>query len=574
MKSKFKGVWSTFDKKQKKQIVYLTFILLMDAFVELLGVTAILPFIEAILEPEKLTKIEMVQKVMDYFKWSVDELIVCIAGLLIVIYIVKNLFLIYMTNVQLKFSYYGRRDLSNRFMNFYIRQDYSYHLKHNSAELMRDISSDVDMFYAVVLSTMQLCSELVIAAVLIGYLLITDILITVGVAITLSFMIFFFVGKYKKTLVRLGQERRKYQYKMVQSMQQGFGGIKEIKIANKEEFFAEEFADANKKSNEALRYNIFLNAIPKPVMEALCITGLMIVISIKIFMDTDRTAFVGTLAVFAVAAFKLLPSVNKISSYIGNIFHNSVAIPLVIERLRNMDKLLKEAKEEADKGAMEFTKDISLDKVSYRYPETEVDILKEVSLTINKKQSVAFIGPSGAGKTTTVDVILGLLEPYHGNVNVDGMPISDNLTGWRKQIGYIPQNIYMLDDTIRRNVAFGSIVDNDDAIWDALDEAQIGDFVRGLPEGLDTSIGEAGVRISGGQRQRLGIARALFRKPEVLVLDEATSALDSETEKAVMESIEHLQGKLTMIIIAHRLTTIEKCDVVYEVKDGNISKVR
>ena len=575
MLKKIKVMFSVFDRRQKGKIVYLTFILLMDAFVELLGVTAILPFIDAILQPEILTGKPIVRDIMDRFSLDVDHLIVAIAIAIIIIYILKNLFLLYMSNLQYKFSYYGKRDLGNRFMKCYIRQDYSFHLKHNSAEMMRDISGDVDMFYTTVLNFMQLITEMVIAAVLIAYLFVTDILITIGVACALSFMLLFFMGSYKKTLVRLGEERRHYQYKMTQGMQQGFGGIKEIKIANQEDFFVNEFADANNRSSEALRKNVFLNAVPKPVMEALCIAGLMTVISIKILNGTERTSFVSTLAVFAVAAFKLLPSVNKISGYIGNVFHNGVVIDTVADKVRKIEELEKQEKEADKSGRFVFNSAITLKDLTYRYPETDVDILRDVSLEIQKNESVAFVGPSGAGKTTSVDVILGLLIPSTGQVCVDNRDIMEDVAAWRRLIGYIPQTIYMLDDTIRNNVTFGEKRgEGDDEVWHALEEARLADFVRSLPEGLDTMIGEAGVRISGGQRQRIGIARALYRRPEILVLDEATSALDTETEKAVMESIEDLQGKLTMIIIAHRLSTIEHCDKVYEVKDGTITRQR
>lgn len=211
--------------------------------------------------------------------------------------------------------------------------------------------------------------------------------------------------------------------------------------------------------------------------------------------------------------------------------------------------------------------------MTFTYPDTESPVLSDVNVTIPKNSSVAFIGPSGAGKTTMVDLILGVLKPQSGRVAVDGMDIAESYRGWHDKIGYIPQTIYMLDDTIRNNIAFGQAAEIDDArIWDALHQAQLDDFVRSLDEGLDTMIGEAGVRLSGGQRQRIGIARALYRKPEVLVLDEATSALDTETEAAVMEAIDSLQGRMTMLIIAHRLSTIQNCDVVYQVENGAVCR--
>jgi ABC-type multidrug transport system fused ATPase/permease subunit len=437
---------------------------------------------------------------------------------------------------------------------------------------MRDISNDTNMFYTTVLNFVQLLSEIIICVALVSYLLLQDTLITIGVAVSLAFMLIFFMGNYKKVLVSLGNQRRYYTYKMTQSMQQGFGGIKEIKISHKEDFFLQEFSDANKNNAEAERRNVFLNAVPKPLMESLCITGLMLVIAVKIALGVDSSAFIKTLAVFAVAAFRLLPSVNKISGYIGNILHNGVVIEEVYTKEKQIRQMEQEISQSVYETPIEFREKISVENLIFKYPETENNVLENVSLDIYKNQSVAFIGPTGAGKTTLVDLILGLLEPTEGRVLVDAHDVSESLYYWRELVGYIPQNIYMMDDTIRNNVLFGTVASEKDeeTIWEALREAQLDEFVRTLPAGLDTMIGEAGVRLSGGQRQRIGIARALFRKPQVLVLDEATSALDNNTETAVMEAVEHLQGKLTIIIIAHRLTTIRNCDVVYEVCNKNV----
>lgn len=281
----------------------------------------------------------------------------------------------------------------------------------------------------------------------------------------------------------------------------------------------------------------------------------------------------GTLGVFAAAAFALLPSANKMSEYLGSIIHNGVVIHKIGEEYAAIRDMEIEVSEKKDYKPVKLEKEISVEDLTFHYPDTEEAVLSHINVTIPRNASVAFIGPSGAGKTTMVDLILGVLKPQGGRVAVDGMDISESYRGWHDKIGYIPQTIYMLDDTIRNNIAFGQAGDIDDEeIWAALKQAQLDEFVASLDEGLDTMIGEAGVRLSGGQRQRIGIARALYRKPEVLVLDEATSALDTETEAAVMEAIDSLQGKMTMLIIAHRLTTIKNCDIVYQVEDGSVTR--
>ena len=316
--------------------------------------------------------------------------------------------------------------------------------------------------------------------------------------------------------------------------------------------------------------------IPKPVIETLCICGLLGAIAIKFWWrGANITYFVPIISVFAVAAFRLLPSFNRITEYIGNIMYEKSAINSVYADLKEVDELNAMKKEaDGEQRAITFDRAIDIQNLSFAYPGTDKYVLKNLNLCIEKKSSVAFIGQSGAGKTTLADIIMGLLEPSEGNVYVDGNSIYDNLRGWHKVIGYIPQTIYLMDDTIRNNIAFGLEKDEIDEkkLEHAVEQAQLTELIAGLEEGLDTQIGEMGIRLSGGQRQRIGIARALYHNPEILVLDEATSALDNETEKAVMDAIEALHGKMTLIIIAHRLSTIKNCDYVYEIGNGNAER--
>ena len=458
-------------------------------------------------------------------------------------------------------------------MKYYISKDYTFFLNHNSAELMRDINNDPEMFYAAVLNMLQLAAELCTSTILIIFLVVTDPIITLGVALAMMLMVLLFMKKLKRTLARFGDERRKYNANIIQCMQQAFGGIKEIKIANRESYFEEEFRKQNGLYTYVIKQNAFLSSIPKPVMEALCIAGLMITIAVRINMtESDPTHFVGVLAVFAAAAFYLLPSANKMSEYLASIIHNGVVIHKIGEEYTKIRDLEIDLSEERDYPAMALEREIRVNDMTFTYPEMEEPVLSHVNVTIPKNSSVAFIGPSGAGKTTMVDLILGVLKPQEGQITLDGVDISTSYRGWHDKIGYIPQTIYMLDDTIRNNIAFGKKEGiNDEDVWAALRQAQLDEFVESLEEGLDTVIGEAGVRLSGGQRQRIGIARALYRKPEVLVLDEATSALDTETEAAVMQAIDSLQGKMTMLIIAHRLSTIKNCNIVYKVENGSVT---
>ena len=569
-----KSVFKVFDGKQKRKLFGMAFLMLINSGVRLLGVSVLLPFIQAVTAPEELLANRYVAA---FYEWmgmeNPNELITAIAIGIVIVYLAKNAFIIFMNNMQYRFSYYGKREMQDRLMKYYISKDYTFFLNHNSAELMRDINNDPEMFYAAVLNMLQLAAELCTSTILIIFLVVTDPIITLGVALAMMLMVLLFMKKLKRTLARFGDERRKYNANIIQCMQQAFGGIKEIKIANRESYFEEEFRKQNGLYTYVIKQNAFLSSIPKPVMEALCIAGLMITIAVRINMtESDPTHFVGVLAVFAAAAFYLLPSANKMSEYLASIIHNGVVIHKIGEEYTKIRDLEIDLSEERDYPAMALEREIRVSDMTFTYPEMEEPVLSHVNVTIPKNSSVAFIGPSGAGKTTMVDLILGVLKPQEGQITLDGVDISTSYRGWHDKIGYIPQTIYMLDDTIRNNIAFGKKEGiNDEDVWAALRQAQLDEFVESLEEGLDTVIGEAGVRLSGGQRQRIGIARALYRKPEVLVLDEATSALDTETEAAVMQAIDSLQGKMTMLIIAHRLSTIKNCNIVYKVENGSVT---
>lgn len=577
MKELIKSVFKVFDGKQKRKLAGMAFLILINSGVSLLGVGVLTPFIQAVMDPQQLLENKVVRAAYDFFGMeSSVQLITMLAVLIMLVYILKNVFIIFMNNMQYRFSYYGKRDMQNRMMKYYISKDYTFFLHHNSAELMRDINTDPEMFYAAVLNMLQLASEVCVSGILVVFLLVKDPLLTCGVALAMAVMVFLFMKKLRRTLARFGDERRKYNANILQCMQQAFGGIKEIKIANREQYFESEFYKQNGLYTYVIKQNAFLSSIPKPTMEALCIVGLMAAIVVRMNIgDTDPTQFVETLAVFAAAAFALLPSANKMSEYLGSIIHNGVVIHRIGEEYAAIRDIDFEEEKETAYPEISLEKEICAEDMTFAYPDTEEAVLSHINVTIPKNKSVAFIGPSGAGKTTMVDVILGVLHPQEGRITVDGRDIRESYRGWHDKIGYIPQTIYMLDDTIRNNIAFGQTEDIRDAdIWAALKQAQLDGFVASLEDGLDTMIGEAGVRISGGQRQRLGIARALYRKPEVLVLDEATSALDTETEAAVMEAIDHLQGKMTMLIIAHRLSTIANCDMVYQVENGSVIRKR
>lgn len=568
-----KKMWYIFDRKQKTQFFRLMFMVLIGTSLETLGVTAIVPFINAIMNPNKILGNEYVKMVYDMLSLTkVEHFIIVLAVGLIGVYFLKNLFLIIMYYVQFKFVHNNQVKLSNRLMLCYLNQPYAYHLQHNSAALQTKVNADVENFFTTVLQLINVITDGCVCLALFVVLFITDKSITMGVVGIVIIFVLTFYRWFKVKMEKMGVQRRVYARKSIQALHQAFGGIKEIKVMGEEKFFARQFNFNHSLMVDARRQVNTYSMMPKPIMETLCIAGLMMVVSLKIYRGVDMDYFISTLAVFALAVIRILPSSSRLTSNLSNLLYGKASVDAIYDDIKEIEVLEEDSEDEVEK----ITEDISFERnmeardVCFAYENSDKNVLEGASLVLPKNKMVAFVGASGAGKTTLADIILGILQFQSGDMLVDGVSVKYKMPAWQKKLGYIPQTIYIIDDTIRRNVAFATKdEDIDDAmVWKALEDAQLKEFVESLEEGLDTVIGERGARISGGQRQRIGIARALYRDPDVLVLDEATSALDNETEKAIMDSIEALSGKKTMLIIAHRLTTIQNCDYVYRIEDG------
>lgn len=562
-----------FDRKQKIKLVLLAFAIMLGALCELLGITAILPFIEVTVDPGAVEKSQWMSMLYNYLGMeSTNAFLALLAVILIVVYVVKNVYLAFMNYAIYRFTYNNQRALALRMLKLYMKQPYTFFLKYNSAELIRNVSDDTSALFDTVLSVMQLAVEVIVCGLLFVYLLITDKSITIAAGLVIVIALGVIVRSLKKDLHRRGDHVRECRGGMGKWLLQSFGGIKETIIMERQPYFENRYDSIYSDfSHNHCIYQTFAY-LPKPIMETFCIGGILGVIALKLMRGVDSTYFVTTISVFAVAAFRLLPAFNRITGYISRIMFNHSAVSAVYHDIKEVEEIAKEHEKKMrgrEKKDLLFEKDIKIDKVSFHYPEVEADVLTDVTIDIPKNKSVAFIGPSGAGKTTMADILLGVLSPQSGCVRVDGVDVTDYMPEWHAKIGYIPQSIYLMDDTIRHNIAYALNDDeiDDERIRQVLDEAQLTEFVSTLEDGVDSVIGESGVRISGGQRQRIGIARALYNNPDVLVLDEATSALDGDTETAVMEAINSLAGKKTLIIIAHRLTTIRNCDLVYEISD-------
>ena len=574
----FKKIRYIFNRKQKVTIVILACIIIGGAFCELLGITALLPFINVAISPNSIYENKYLLYFFNLFHMDNPNVFLAfMAGALILIYLLKNAYLTFMNYLMFRFTYNNQRQLAYRMLKTYLQQPYTFFLDHNSADLIRNVSDDTSVLFDTVLSVMQLMVELIVCTLLMIFLMMTDKSITIGVGVILTLFLLGFIKIMKKNVQQRGAKVRENRVGMSKWLLQAFGGIKETKILGKESFFLKKYN--YEYSSFADNHCIYqtLSYLPKPLMETVCIGSVLLIVAIKLLRGVESEYFVSTISVFAVAAFRLLPAFNRITGYFSRIMFNKSSVNAVYHDLKQIEELEKlETMENKSKLPFVLEKEISVQDISFRYPNVNNYVLQNANLSIPKNKSIAFIGPSGAGKTTLADIILGVLTPENGYIKVDEISVFDNMKEWHKKLGYIPQTIYLLDDSIKHNIAYG--VDeneiDEERLNNAIDEAQLRDFIDSLDNGIDMVIGERGVRLSGGQRQRLGIARALYTNPEVLILDEATSALDTETETAVMDAINGLAGKKTLIIIAHRLTTIKNCDYIYEIKDGKATLTR
>ena len=571
------------DGKQKRLMVLIIFLMLIGGILESLSISVVIPVIEVLLDPDAVVNNK-------YFAWlynvlhlqSVTQFTIVMMLALIGAFVLKNLFLFLQNVVQLRFVYTNQFATSRKMMINFMNRPYEYYLNADTAVIQRSITSDVNNMYGLILSLLQLVSEMVVFACLVAVLLVVDAQMILTIAVLLIVVLLLIKVVIKPIMVKAGQENQDYYSGLFKWIEQAVMGIKEIKIANKEQYFINEYAKCGfGYVNAVQRYNLF-NSTPRLLIETVCIAGLVLYMLVVMLKGSSVSEMLPQLTTFGLAAMRLIPSANRINNYLTNISYFEPFFMGVSDHLQEdiHDENIVydvEAYAHAKKiDKMDITKEIALQNITYKYPNTETFIFDHADMSIPIGSAAGIVGTSGSGKTTIVDVMLGLLQLQTGKITADGIDVSTNYEGWLRNIGYIPQTIFMIDSTIRKNVAFGFADEDidDDRVWEVLKEAQLDEFVRGLPDGLDTGIGERGIRISGGQRQRIGIARALYEDPEVLVLDEATSALDNDTEAAIMESINRLHGKKTLVIIAHRLQTIEKCDMVFRVEKGKINRER
>jgi ABC-type multidrug transport system fused ATPase/permease subunit len=562
-----KKLWHLLSPKHRRAAIAMLGLMLIGMVLETLGIGLVIPALALMTQGELATKNPVLVPWLNSLG-NPSHTRLIIAGMLILVgvYTVKALFLAFLAWWQARFVFGLQANISQRLFAGYLRQPYSFHLQRNSAELIRNTIGHASSITSVVQQGLLLLTEILVLLGISALLLIVEPLGAILVVSTLGLAGWGFNRFTHNQVLRWGKTIQHHEGLRIQHLQQGLGGAKDVKLLGRESEFLAQYCAHNAGIARVCQLQATAQAIPRLWLELLAITGLAALVMVMIGQGKPLEALLPTLGLFAAAAFRLMPSVNRV---LVAMQYARFYLP-VIETLHDELRLLDASETPQRSQPLPFNRALTLDRVCFHYQSVEALALRNVSLSIPRGASVGFIGGSGAGKSTLVDIMLGLLTPVSGTVKVDGIDIQTNLRGWQDRIGYVPQSIFLTDDTLRCNVAFGlsNKQIDENAVWRAIRSAQLEQFVTDLPQGLDTVVGERGIRLSGGQRQRLGIARALYHDPAVLVLDEATSSLDIATENGVMEAVRSLHGEKTIIIVAHRLSTVSHCDYLYRLEKG------
>ncbi len=564
------------DKKQKRQFIILGIMIFIGGALETLGVSAMIPVVTVIMDPEQLMgfirQYDILQSLYDFLHiQNSKQLILTLLMALMAIYVIKNVYSLFLTYRQNTFITRTRNKMISRVMREFLNRPYEAYLGADIPTVFRITDSDIPQSFALLLAMLQLASELVVSILIFGVLVMANWKMTLFIILIFGGMTLIIIKVLKPRLNKIGKKNQDIQSRIAKWRIQAIYGLKDVKVLNREEFFIRNYYESGKIGANVARNYAVLNNAPRLLIETVFIVSILAFISVFVLNGGDTTSLVSTLAAFGIAAIRVMPSFTRINTYVTEISYTQPSLDYLYQNLQEgmkTDAHIAAEKERAKSAKLSLQDKIELKGITFAYPGTDKNIFTAAGMEVPKGKSVGIIGTSGAGKSTIVDILLGLLHAQEGKITCDGRDIFENYESWLAQIGYIPQSIYLVDESIRDNIAFGIDRDKIDEkrLWEVLAEAQLEEFVKELPEGLDTTIGDRGVRLSGGQRQRIGIARALYHNPEILVFDEATSALDNDTEKAVMDAINSFHGKKTMIIIAHRLNTIAKCDLIYKVE--------
>mgnify|MGYP000433287792 CR=1 FL=1 len=551
-----------FSPEQKRSFVVLLFLMLCGVFLEMLGIGLILPSVSVVLDTDS------VRGYINFKETSDFEIIALFMSLLVLSFLIKTIFLVFLSWKQARFSYNTGAYLSKKLLGIYLRQPYLFHTKKNSAELIRNLTLEVNMFTQVLTALLIIITEILVVIGLIVIVLYVD------PRAALSALVIFFLFGYllekslRNKLSSWGVQRQEMDYERLKSIQQALGGIKTTKILAKEKEFEERYSYPNSEIAKLAIRSQTVQAFPRLWFELLAVSVLSLIIIYYSYQESNGDALFPILALFAAVAFRLLPSANRLLSSLQSLRFNMVVVSTLKKEL-SMHKF-----EELDGSSLDLPvfNILALNDVTFNYPGRKEKIINNQNFSISKGERVGIIGESGSGKSTLINLILGLIPPTEGSIYIDGNDMLTHRKAWQKRIGYVPQEVFLDDDSLIKNIAFG-VKDKDidvEKVKDCIKKARLVNFVEKLDSGLDTMVGERGSKISGGQKQRIGLARALYNSPSILILDEATSSLDNKTESGVMKSVYDLTKELTIIIVAHRISTLEGVSRLIELDNGRI----
>lgn len=575
MKSFFK-IFKILTPKQLRICFALIFLMLVIAVFEAFGIGLLYPLITIIGDPAYLEKHAEIAKIISYLGITTHKSLVIFLSLgLVFFYIFKNFLILFQGKLQIAFTLNNQADYTKRLYKYYINKPYLFHVDTNFSVILRNINLGcIIVFSQILTNTLIIITNIITMIVIWILLLIMDWVMAIVIAFILAPLMLGILNYFRKKINKYGTRQNECNVEYIKWLNQGFWSVKETKVMQKEAFFTEEFSKAFNEFTVTQKQFLFINRFPKCIIEMVCVGGILLLITFKMIFNTDPSSIIPALGVLALAAMRLMPCMNQITGLFNEIkfkmpFFNEVYDDFIA--IKNEKKEDEINSQTGQKERIPFNKEISVTNLTFGYPDTNKNVFENVSFTIPKGKFVGVVGPSGAGKTTFVDILLGLLQPSGGSINVDGKNIFENIQGWLDNVSYVPQSIYLIDGTIRENIAFGILPEDidDKRIEKVLKMAELYDFVQSLELKENTPCGDKGAKLSGGQKQRIGIARALYQNPSVLILDEATSALDTETEKQITETINKLKGEITIIAIAHRLSTLENCD--FKIKFENNS---
>ena len=566
-----------FDRKDKSKILLILFLFFVGGCLEVMGIGIILPYLALLLKPESFENYSLLEKLYLMFIdhrliEGLDGFYLILTAMIILFYWLKNLFFIFSLRFQIRFNYKVYIGLSSSLLSYYLKESYLNHINRNTSEIIKNINQQTfDLVQAFLFPLLALISELMIVALLLGFLILINplsslyVFTLLGLAVTAIFMY------VRRRLYSAGEVISTSRTEANKQVLQGLGSFKTTKILSKEEFFIRKFNSSISDMTTARQYYELSQSLPRFFLETAIVTVMLSLAILMLWSGQPTKELILTLSIFGMSGMRLLPSMNRILNSLSSTRYSQGIVRSLMKDLlaANLEDY-REGGSDSIQSAMGF-KTLELNSVHFSYTGTEQTI-KDLSLKISANQSIGIVGHSGSGKSTLIDMMLGLLDPDAGEIKVNEKSLKEVREPWQQSVGYIPQDIYLSDDSIKANIAFGIAEENVDEVQltMVIKTAQLEELVSTLKEGINTVIGERGVKLSGGQRQRIGIARALYHNPQVLVMDEATAALDNVTERDFMQAINQLKGRKTLIMIAHRITTVKNCDIIYVMDKGKV----